>query len=204
MFVAWVMAQILAQTHTHTHRVSLRLSSRAMAVVAAPKKLYLAGFDIFRPNALEHGRFLKELCERYGFEGLYPLDTEVPAGVVKGARAQWVYKADVDLLEEADGVLANVNPFRGHEPDSGTAFEIGYAVARGKPVWVYTDASPVKDRFGGAAVDGDGFEIEDHDLPVNAMIAAPCRVVRGGPEECLKLWQQEKDEEASVCHSSQH
>jgi nucleoside 2-deoxyribosyltransferase len=151
----------------------------------APKKLYLAGFDIFRPDAREHGAYLKGLCERHGFEGLYPLDTESPPGMTKSERASWVYRADLALLNDADGVLANVNPFRGLEPDSGTAFEIGYAVAKGKPVWVYTDAAPVKDRLGGAVVDSDGFQIEDHDLPVNAMIGVPCRLVRGGPVECL-------------------
>ena len=34
-------------------------------------------------------------------------------------------------------MLANLEPFRGSEPDSGTAFEVGYALALGKPVYAY-------------------------------------------------------------------
>ena len=41
------------------------------------KKIYLAGFDVFRKDAVERGIILKNLCEKYGYEGLYPLDNEV-------------------------------------------------------------------------------------------------------------------------------
>ena len=40
---------------------------------ARPRKLYLAGPDVFRADAVAHGEALKALCARYGFEGLYPL-----------------------------------------------------------------------------------------------------------------------------------
>lgn len=51
--------------------------------------------------------------------------------------ARWIYRADVGLLDAADAVLANLDFFRGAEPDSGTCFEVGYAIARGKPVYGY-------------------------------------------------------------------
>ena len=38
------------------------------------KKIYLAGFDVFRPDAVDFGHRCRELCARYGMEGLYPLD----------------------------------------------------------------------------------------------------------------------------------
>ena len=34
-------------------------------------------------------------------------------------------------------MIANLAPFRGHEPDSGTVFEVGFATALGKPVVAY-------------------------------------------------------------------
>ncbi|KAG0771625.1 hypothetical protein G6F22_016323 [Rhizopus arrhizus] len=54
------------------------------------------------------------------------------------ALAQWIYRENVALIRRADMVMANLNAFRGAEPDSGTAFEVGYAIACGKPVWGYT------------------------------------------------------------------
>ncbi len=38
------------------------------------KKIYLAGPDVFLPNAIEEGERLKALCEEYGYEGLFPMD----------------------------------------------------------------------------------------------------------------------------------
>ena len=43
--------------------------------------------------------------------------------------------ANLEAIRAADFVMANLNDFRGPgEPDSGTAFEVGFAAALGKPV----------------------------------------------------------------------
>src|SRR5690606_19289744 len=74
------------------------------------QSLYLAGPDIFRPDAVARGEQLKALCARYGFEGLFPLDAQV-AGHAAGDphdTARWIYRADIGLLDAADAVLANL------------------------------------------------------------------------------------------------
>ena len=45
---------------------------------AGHPKVYLAGFDVFREDAVELGEYLKRLCRAQGLEGLYPFDNEVP------------------------------------------------------------------------------------------------------------------------------
>ena len=40
------------------------------------KSIYIAGPSVFREDAIEYGNKLKELCLKYGFIGLYPLDNE--------------------------------------------------------------------------------------------------------------------------------
>ena len=40
-------------------------------------KIYLAGPDVFLPDAVEIGRRKAELCARYGVIGLFPLDNAV-------------------------------------------------------------------------------------------------------------------------------
>ncbi|HJW77212.1 MAG TPA: nucleoside 2-deoxyribosyltransferase, partial [Beijerinckiaceae bacterium] len=42
--------------------------------MTARPKLYLAGPEVFLPEAIEIGRIKKDLCARYGIEGLYPFD----------------------------------------------------------------------------------------------------------------------------------
>ena len=159
------------------------------------KTIYLAGFDVFREDSIEHGNRLKTLCQRYGFDGFYPLDNTAPTGLQGPALANWIYQANVALIRKADAVMANANPFRGAEPDSGTAFEMGYAVALGKPVWAYTGqheplvkqcatrmASDVVPRY----LDAQGYTVEDFGLNLNLMLACSSVIVVGDAEQCLK------------------
>lgn len=157
------------------------------------KTIYLAGFDVFRKDALAWGEHLKALCARYGFEGLYPLDKAGPRGLSGPAAAQWIYDANVALIRHADIVMANLDDFRGPgEPDSGTAFEVGFAVALQKPVWGYAaDAGTLLDRARvsvddeGEARDAGGYVVENFGLPMNLMLACSVRLVTGDAEACL-------------------
>ena len=164
---------------------------------ARPRKLYLAGPDVFRADAVAHGEALKALCARYGFEGLYPLDNALPKQLAEPReQAAWIYRANIGLIERADAVLANLNFFRGAEPDSGTAFEVGYATALGKPVYGYVDDAgsyaerirrhtpeligedPTRDR--------DGMTLEEFGLPLNLMLAVPATLAVGDAEQALR------------------
>lgn len=157
------------------------------------KTIYLAGFDVFRKDALAWGEHLKALCARHGFEGLYPLDKAAPQGLSGPDTAQWIYEANVALIRRADIVMANLDDFRGPgEPDSGTAFEVGFAVALQKPVWGYAaDARALIERVrnstddDGEARDARGYVVENFGLPINLMLACSVRLVHGDAEACL-------------------
>ncbi|MDX2493514.1 MAG: nucleoside 2-deoxyribosyltransferase, partial [Desulfuromusa sp.] len=101
------------------------------------KKIYLAGPDVFEPNAVEMGDKLKQLAEEYGFIGLFPLDNAIPVKRTPHETARAIRDANIKLIESADIVMANLNPFRGVEPDSGTVFEVGYAAALKKDIYCY-------------------------------------------------------------------
>ncbi|AHL76082.1 nucleoside 2-deoxyribosyltransferase [Stutzerimonas stutzeri] len=159
-------------------------------------RIYLAGPGVFRTDALEHGERLKALCADFGFIGLYPLDKQVPPHITDAReQAAWIYQANLDLLDQADAVIADLNFFRGGEPDSGTSFEVGFAVARGKPVVAYLDGDgSYAERLhrqhpnlcGQPGFDCDGLHLEAFDLPMNLMLAVPAHVVTGGPHEALQ------------------
>ncbi len=143
------------------------------------RKIYLAGFDVFRPDAAEYGMDMKRLCEAYGFEGLYPLDS-------KGDDAESIFRGNLGLIEKCDILLANLNSFRGSEPDSGTAFEVGYAYARGKRIIGYLeDGRSLREKMG--ETDERGFAVEDFGMAVNLMLGCSAEIVRGGVKECLEL-----------------
>lgn len=106
----------------------------------AGPRIYLAGPDVFFPGHEDIFRALKAHCAKLGMLGLAPTDAPheaTPPAANDEQRAQAIYEANVALIREADGVIANLMSFRGQEPDSGTVFEVGHAVALGKPVVGY-------------------------------------------------------------------
>jgi nucleoside 2-deoxyribosyltransferase len=97
-------------------------------------------------------------------------------------------------IDNCDAVLANLDFFRGPEPDSGTCFEVGYAVARGKPVVGYIPeggsfAERIRSRYpqavGEGQVDRAGWQLEEFGLPLNLMLGVPCRIVVGDARAAL-------------------
>lgn len=102
-------------------------------------RIYLAGPDVFFPDARRIFDTLKAQCERLGLEGVEPSDGGIGAGFhgSDDEMAQRIYDGNMALIRGADGVIANLVNFRGHEPDSGTVFEVGVAIALGKPVVAY-------------------------------------------------------------------
>ena len=148
------------------------------------KKIYLAGFDVFAPDAVQRGAKMKMMCAEKGFVGLYPLDNEA-------SDAETIFSGNCALIDEADIVLANLAPFRGAEPDSGTSFEVGYACAKGKIVYGYLpDVRPMREKLG--ETDENGFAVENFGLPLNLMLCGAAKVVKGGFAEALAVCAAEQ------------
>lgn len=109
-----------------------------LIVPPARKKIYLAGPDVFYPDAVARAAVARKLVESMGYEALIPLDGEINTDNPDYV-PRLIYQKNMIMLQAADAVVANVTSFRGVEPDSGTVFEIGYAVGLGKPVITYDE-----------------------------------------------------------------
>lgn len=72
-------------------------------------------------------------CETLGLEALSPFDTSSTVSTPPHA----IYEANMGMIRSAHGVVANLTPFRGAAPDSGTPFEVGAAVVLGLTVAAY-------------------------------------------------------------------
>lgn len=149
-------------------------------------KLYLAGPDVFRPDLAQWAAEARATCAAAGHEALLPL-------APPGADAAEIYRGNLELIARADAVLANLNPFRGQEPDSGTCVEVGYALGLGKPVIGYArELRPLRERLDATRDDGRwrdsaGMAVEDFGLPLNLMLAVPLRLAAGGLAQALAL-----------------
>lgn len=135
-------------------------------------RVYLAGPDVFFPDALEIGEQKKRICAQYGIEGVYPLDAQFDELSDLGSQVEMGYKTFdlmVELMDSCDLVIANLTPFRGPSMDVGTAVEIGYMYGCGKPVFGYTNV--IKDYS--ERVAPDGFLVESFGLVDNLMVEGP-------------------------------
>lgn len=147
-------------------------------------RAYLAGPDVFRPDALAWAEAARALCHAHGVEALIPLDGNATDAV-------GIYQQNIAMIHAADVVLANLNAFRGAEPDSGTCFEVGFALALGKRVIGYVaeriDTTTQVARWqaqdltarDGHLFDRDGQQVEHFGLPLNLMLAVPATIVEG-------------------------
>ena len=133
--------------------------------------IYLAGPDVFAPDASERLRKKKEyLCrEVTGVTVLTPFDLEPPMMETKQEIAYIIRRNNVAFVASCDVIVANLNPFRGDEPDSGTVYEVAYGTALGKTVIGYMDAFAMTQRERLGEKDAKGWEVEDFGLPLNLM-----------------------------------
>lgn len=141
-------------------------------------KIYLAGPDVFLPDALEVGRRKVEICARHGLIGLYPLDIQVDRAAADTSLT--IFKNNEALMEDAQAIIANLTPFRGAGADPGTVYELGYMAGRRKLCLGYSNdpriyADRVRDftevnQHDGRLVDRDGLTVEDFALADNLMM----------------------------------
>lgn len=159
------------------------------------KRIYLAGPDVFFSDASERAKQHKQLVRDFGFEPLHPVDQEESNAVA-------IYHHNIRLIQQADAVLANIVPFRGAEIDTGTAFEIGYAVSQGLPVFCYRATNDtvldtvrkhyslvILDQTSQIWRDRDGALIENFGLTSNLMVAISTQFTQGSFSDALQAIQ---------------
>ena len=84
-----------------------------MEAAARRRALYLAGPDVFSREAAALGERKKAVCAAFGFEGLYPLDSEISNALDHDAARRAIFDANIALIDRSDAILANITPFKG-------------------------------------------------------------------------------------------
>ena len=149
-------------------------------------RVYLAGPEVFLAMSREIGARKRAICARYGLVGLYPADEEhmpdpaLPLPEQGVAISRTMERA----MRSCDAMIVNLTPFRSPSADVGSAYEMGFMRALGRPVFAYSnDARSYFERvadFCGDALrrrptgeheDSDGMAIEPFALHDNLMLA---------------------------------
>ena len=116
-------------------------------------RIYLAGPDVFTRDPIALAEKKRDICARYGFEGVFPLDNN-PELLTQDHKTPFhkalkISRANEQLMQTCDVLIANMTPFRGPNADTGTAYEMGYMRALGKPVFAYANVYTAADGLSG-------------------------------------------------------
>ncbi|HTH18338.1 MAG TPA: nucleoside 2-deoxyribosyltransferase [Magnetospirillum sp.] len=159
-------------------------------------KVYLAGPAVFHPAAKQVFEYLVEECGKHGLEAITPEigDLELSSFTLPEQAAR-IRALNVSKIRQADAVIACISPFRGPGADAGTAWEMGYAEALGKPVVAWCEETG--DYRSRVASDVDpkgtwwcrqhGMIVEDFGLVDNLMLTAGAHPVQPDFDAACKL-----------------
>ena len=133
---------------------------------------YLAGPDVFLPDAVAHAARKVEICRRFGLRGLPPLNEDAATVAADLEPWQAIYQKDIAMMARSDIIIANLTPFAGASADAGTLIEVGWFLGKGKPIFGYSNTAEsfetrMRRQLGAAHAD---LGIEGFHLPDNLMI----------------------------------
>jgi nucleoside 2-deoxyribosyltransferase len=146
-------------------------------------RVYLAGPEVFLPDALDVAAAKKRICAVHGLEGVFPLDP--PPQAPPAERPYWmrIYLGNEAHIRSCGALIANLTPFRGPSADAGTVFELGFMRALGRPVMGYSNAAAnfldrtrrflggeARPRPDGGWEDAEAMGLEDFGLADNLMV----------------------------------
>lgn len=142
-------------------------------------RIYLAGPDVFHPDAYAIGAAKKALCTKYGLAGVFPFDKQADLeGLTPADQGLAIADKDLGLLRSCDAAIVNLTPYPQDTMDPGSAVELGVMAGLGRPVWGYTNtAASIETRL--APHMQEGWLSERFGLVDNLMVQGTIRQVNG-------------------------
>lgn len=154
-------------------------------------RVYLAGPEVFLADAPAIAAAKKAICARLGLDGVFPTDDH-PATPAEPEDHWRIYAQNEAHLRACDALIANLTPFRGASADAGTAYELGFMRALGRPVFGYAHVAGdfaqrtltmlgprIRRRPDGAWEDEEGMAVEAFGLTDNLMLDGGIRAAGG-------------------------
>jgi len=165
--------------------------------------LYIAGPEVFYPDGTQRLLAMRRKAEALGFGVALPndntlkLDHEDPR-----KNADSIFDNCAGSINNSTAIVADLETFRGAEPDGGTVYEIGMAYARGLRCYAYSrDMRPAAHKYApailksGALYDLEGRLFPYPSLPYSPCVTGSCKLVEGDFEACLRTLTQDINEE---------
>ncbi len=102
-------------------------------------RVYLAGPDVFLPDAAAWLERKKAICAGFRLTGVSPLDPMAAEPPEWAVLPEWrrIALRNEAHIRSCAAIVANLTPFRGPSADVGTVYEVGFARGLGLKVFGY-------------------------------------------------------------------
>lgn len=158
--------------------------------------VYLAGLERYEENGRELFERMKEICKKYGFEAVSPLDEVSENEIVDSndayAYAMHIFNRQQQHVKDCDIVIADLNNFRGYEVSNDIGFECGMGFQLRKKLYGYMEnASNLIDKIPNLGEANDyrdqiGSNVEDFNYPANLMFGSSMKIFEGTFENVIQ------------------
>lgn len=167
------------------------------------ESIYIAGPECFYRGGYDLWDAMGNKAEYYGFDVVMPTKNELKLDYEDLRKnADGIFQNCAKAMNVATAIIADLEQFRGSEPDGGSLFEIGMAYARGLRCYGFTRDKrdmifkhqdvALRD---GRVCDGEGRLLPYRDIPFCPSLIGSCKLIEGGFDDCLKLLMLDIDEE---------
>lgn len=167
------------------------------------ERIYIAGPECFYENGSLVLNAMRRRAESLGFGVTLPNDHPLDmANPVLKKQADSIFQDLKRDMNESTAIIADLESYRGSEPDSGTIYEIGMAYARGIRCYGYTrdkralswkdQRYTLKDR---AVYDEHGRPAPYKELPFSVCVVDSTKIIERDFDDCLKLLMTDIEEE---------
>ncbi len=167
------------------------------------ERIYVAGPVCFFPRGYEIWTARRREAQYYGFTVTLPNDNKLPQADTPEQRAYYILKNCRDSINLSTGIIADLENFRGGEPDGGTIYEIGLAYGHDCKCYAFTrDKRPMGVKYNagtyvpGAILDYKGRKLPHIRLPFGVCVMGACKVVEGTFTDALKAYMYDLEEES--------
>lgn len=167
------------------------------------ESIYIAGPECFYPNGYDLWDAMGKKAEYFGFGVVMPTKNELRLdhGDLR-KNADEIFRNCAEAMNGATAIIADLEQFRGSEPDGGSLFEIGMAYARGLRCYGFTrDKRDMLLKHqdvvlrDGRVYDREGRFLPYRDIPFCPSLIGSCKLIEGDFDDCLKLLMLDIDEE---------
>ena len=170
--------------------------------------IYIAGPLCFYKDGNSLWNAFRKEAEFYGFDVTLPNDNKlVEEGetVTKEEMSKRIFGNCSSSMAKSNGIIVNLETYRGSEPDGGSIYELGMAYALGGKCYGFTrDKRKVGVKYQAAkynkdakgALDIDGNNLGHPELPFSVCIVGSTKIVEGSFSDCLKVYMTDIEEES--------